>query len=188
MKKWGQSGFLEGGRPIRRLPAMATKSTLKFYYSDPNSFRSTTSRKRNRPRAGSASSTPPACPAGRSTRSIRCSRTRKSGISALPRMCRTPNIATSVWSASRDAVAHAEPHGGAGIRRTDRRGPRRIRLRRRRDRKPAGGEGGVKRKLAPAPASETLLYKRSLAVTHPPSWPGVVPAIHVFAASAEVRR
>ena len=76
--------------PRRRARKTATRSTP----------RSTNSLKRNPPRPGSASSMPPACPAARSIRSTRCSRTPRSSISASHRMCRTQRTVTSVWSVS----------------------------------------------------------------------------------------
>jgi crotonobetainyl-CoA:carnitine CoA-transferase CaiB-like acyl-CoA transferase len=45
--------------------------------------------------------TRPACPAGRSIRSTRCSTTPRSNISASRRMCPMRRTATSGWSASR---------------------------------------------------------------------------------------
>ena len=62
--------------------------------------RSASSPRRNLPTPGSASSTPPACPAARSIRSTRCSRTRKFSISGSPRTSPTPSTVRSGWSAS----------------------------------------------------------------------------------------
>ncbi len=93
---------------------------------------------------GSSASTRPACRAGRSTRSTRCSPIRRSSTSAWRKKCRQGQRAAACRPAG-IVVAHAITAGcpAAETWRTHRRLAERIRLFRARDRRPAQSQSGM---------------------------------------------